>query len=148
MARLAKQSLKVEEVQDDRRAGARWFVTPNSWTDGGRACECTQCKQVTIHVTKAPILKPYFPCYPYNGDSVGSNQVYHLGRAFLQGAFLAQNWQRLLRCSGSASSCGRVGAEYLIMYACEVDFQHTRPATYNLGTEVRLRYLQKEKVGG
>lgn len=32
---------------------------------------------------------PYFPCSPWTSTDV----PYHLGRAFLQGAFLAQNWQ-------------------------------------------------------
>ena len=31
----------------------------------------------------------YFPCSPWTSEST----PYHLGRAFLQGAFLAQNWQ-------------------------------------------------------
>ena len=50
---------------------------------------------LTLNLTEplANTPTPYFPCYPYNGDLVGSSQVYHLGRAFLQGAFLAQNWQ-------------------------------------------------------
>ncbi|KAF2461955.1 aspartic peptidase domain-containing protein [Lineolata rhizophorae] len=35
---------------------------------------------------------PYFPCSPYEPPD-DEEPVYHLGRAFLQAAFLAQNWQ-------------------------------------------------------
>ncbi|KAL1302057.1 hypothetical protein AAFC00_002502 [Neodothiora populina] len=55
----------------------------------------------TIHIPFAllnltldsPIVNPplqYFPCSPY---SPSDSTTYHLGRAFLQGAFLAQHWQ-------------------------------------------------------
>lgn len=45
---------------------------------------------LTLTVPIVTTNTQYFPCSPYN-PSDGS--TYHLGRAFLQAAFLAQNWQ-------------------------------------------------------
>ncbi|TKA77801.1 hypothetical protein B0A49_00929 [Cryomyces minteri] len=45
---------------------------------------------LTMQQPLVPSAASYFPCKPYNP---ADGSTYHLGRAFLQAAFLAQNWQ-------------------------------------------------------
>lgn len=62
----------------------------------------------------------YFPCSPY---SPSDGSTYHLGRAFLQAAFLAQNWQTstLWLAHGAGVRMRVLGSEASKGYRCNAD---------------------------